>query len=758
MNVIPEEVLPRFGNVSRPSQSSRNLTEIPLIICFAGLHLGMMNYPGYIFIVKVNKRKKSINRWNMASINRLFSVTVLLGLGMLLIFPHSLRAQQVTLRFFDSVTGYALSPERVAFYDQDGNVLTPDVADFQDDFSQPYVLPLPGNYTIVVTANGYYQSEAAFVIAKDAPLQIGFHLDPLTPATESTSSYLRQQRRDGVMFFSGFVTDARTGLPLANARIRLLQSQQQTTTDERGYFQLYAPVIQDTITVVCEKEGYISRHYSEITVWEGGDCFFRIRMVPGSGDQFIGKNNRFDEPATAGDTPEENCQDCPAPSPSLVNPSSLPTPVLLRHTIRVGRNCSGTNCTTVEVYTLQTYCKFVLPAEWIACWGNLSNGIHSLRAGAVAVRTYASWFVYHPLSNNYDICDNTYCQYFGDTQYSNTNTAVDETERYVLINTDEQIVKSEYSAENNDSGCGDGWSGTGTTWPCIYDPVCQGQPNFGHGRGMCQWGSIRWANGTKVLPGAPCTEGNPHGFGTKTWNGILSHYYPDYTLVQGAAAHIVNAVPVPATVSPGQTFRIDYTINAAPAMPVMLGASVAPTGTGNWIDDPANDVKVNADEGVSVVSRFFQLPGNASPGSYDLLVALWYDVDNNDQINSGDFVLHLTKFPEALTVSPTAIDTFPTPTLARRYALFQNYPNPFNPSTTIAFALPRPGRVSLKIFDASGKEVAILVNENLPVGNYRIPWNAQELPSGVYFYRLTVRSPGYATARFTETRKMILTK
>lgn len=83
------------------------------------------------------------------------------------------------------------------------------------------------------------------------------------------------------------------------------------------------------------------------------------------------------------------------------------------------------------------------------------------------------------------------------------------------------------------------------------------------------------------------------------------------------------------------------------------------------------------------------------------------------------------------------------------YALEQNYPNPFNPATKISFALPSQSFVSLKVFDALGKEAALLVYKELPAGTYVRQWNAAGLPSGVYFYRLQAGS-------FTETKKLIL--
>ena len=83
--------------------------------------------------------------------------------------------------------------------------------------------------------------------------------------------------------------------------------------------------------------------------------------------------------------------------------------------------------------------------------------------------------------------------------------------------------------------------------------------------------------------------------------------------------------------------------------------------------------------------------------------------------------------------------------------LSQNYPNPFNPTTNIEFSLPENSFVKLKVFDITGKEVAELVNENLTPGSFRYEFNAKNLPSGLYFYKLE-------TEKFSETKKMIILK
>ena len=85
------------------------------------------------------------------------------------------------------------------------------------------------------------------------------------------------------------------------------------------------------------------------------------------------------------------------------------------------------------------------------------------------------------------------------------------------------------------------------------------------------------------------------------------------------------------------------------------------------------------------------------------------------------------------------------------YTLFQNYPNPFNPSTKISFNLPSREFVTLKIYNALGSEVAILLNEDLDAGFHEINFNASGLTSGVYFYEIS-------TGDFAETKKMLLLK
>lgn len=85
------------------------------------------------------------------------------------------------------------------------------------------------------------------------------------------------------------------------------------------------------------------------------------------------------------------------------------------------------------------------------------------------------------------------------------------------------------------------------------------------------------------------------------------------------------------------------------------------------------------------------------------------------------------------------------------YELTQNYPNPFNPSTRISYSIPKETFVEIKIYNMLGNEVALLVNEEQKAGTYSITFNASNLPSGVYFYRLQADN-------FTITKKLTVLK
>lgn len=596
----------------------------------------------------------------------LLSLIVSLALGV------ALAQQWVDLRVHDSVSGRALNAE-VVFTEQS----TGQVYQFRartDGRLTPY-LP-DGDYIVHVLQEGYYPITTTLTVGDSTPPH-RFYLDPLSPPQETDWRYLWAQRKPNQMIVVGFAVDEQTGQPLEGVRVRVLNHAGETLTDARGLFYLQFPIhdlqgkAQPFATIALEKAGYRTLLLEKVQLWSEGDWIYRLTMQAGSGIE----RRDMRSPRHRENEPTEPCEEC-GKQPSSLAPlphdeshneggsdfsPAAPAPIVLPKYIKVGRNCtSRTNCPGgVEVYTIDTYCKGVITSEWYACWGNVRfgsenppAGMESLKAGAVAVRSYGVSFVYSPINSSYDICDSTSCQVFTGNQSSNGNAAVDATTRYVLLTSAGNIARSEYSAENNNAGCGDGFSGTGGSWPCIADPVCTGFTTNGHGRGLCQWGSARWATGRRLSSSQSCTSSAPlHGYGTKNWQQILSHYYAPggYQLVQGGVATIQNLTVSPTPVRTGTQATLGYTISATHDFQVMLGASIR-LGTGAWISDAPRDLKVSLVEGTNNRARFFLVPSDAAAGTYDVQTALWYDRNNSNTINTGDFVVDDRVFTGAMQV------------------------------------------------------------------------------------------------------------
>ena len=190
-------------------------------------------------------------------------------------------------------------------------------------------------------------------------------------------------------------------------------------------------------------------------------------------------------------------------------------------------------------------------------------------------------------------------------------------------------------------------------------------------------------------------------------------------------------------------------------------------GTNYNVDPQFTDLKANyLDTLLTWARKWRELRGNHSGH-------LWtYDED-------GDNTILTWPFPEDLTYSNTTLltggtDGFPVGDLnwypdkkaewlitdvetrnpiqtPKDFRLEQNYPNPFNPSTSISFSIPEKGIVSLKVYNIVGEEVGVLINKNMEAGTHKVKFNASNLSSGVYFYRLTSGS-------FVAAKKLILLK
>ncbi|MCE1164773.1 MAG: T9SS type A sorting domain-containing protein [Bacteroidetes bacterium] len=182
------------------------------------------------------------------------------------------------------------------------------------------------------------------------------------------------------------------------------------------------------------------------------------------------------------------------------------------------------------------------------------------------------------------------------------------------------------------------------------------------------------------------------------------------------------------------------------------GYNITNVGSGQWrVNFLAKQVQTNA--------GFFPIP-------IQVKVSFTTGADTTVKVmnsaNNQLFSFYFNRQPTAVVFDPTneiviktaslvlGIDET-TPMVPAEYKLSQNYPNPFNPVTTIDYDIPRNSNVKLAIYDMTGREVAVPVNEFKTAGKYSLNFNAMKLASGIYYYRLQAGD-------FTETRKMTLLK
>ncbi len=127
-----------------------------------------------------------------------------------------------------------------------------------------------------------------------------------------------------------------------------------------------------------------------------------------------------------------------------------------------------------------------------------------------------------------------------------------------------------------------------------------------------------------------------------------------------------------------------------------------------------------------------------------------YVTGNSSGFSGFDFLT--VKYSQPIGITPINTE------VPEGFSLGQNFPNPFNPVTNIGLRIARFGFVSLKVYNITGKEAAVLVNENLGAGTYNVDFDASQLASGTYFYRLVVGDNTNNGVSFTDVKKMILVK
>jgi hypothetical protein len=167
---------------------------------------------------------------------------------------------------------------------------------------------------------------------------------------------------------------------------------------------------------------------------------------------------------------------------------------------------------------------------------------------------------------------------------------------------------------------------------------------------------------------------------------------------------------------------------------------------GQWVNSTLDTYTYDAQGGLTSASFFKWVNSSWSPINTFHMFG-WFLSDNAGNLYKLGNGYNFT-FTRKVIVTGVASEIG---NIAAAYSLSQNYPNPFNPSTKIRWQLPVGSQVALKVYDILGREVTTLVNEYRQAGKYETEFNAETLPSGVYFYQL--KADG-----FVETKKMILLK
>ncbi|NBB93477.1 MAG: hypothetical protein GVY32_09955 [Gammaproteobacteria bacterium] len=456
------------------------------------------------------------------------------------------------------------------------------------------------------------------------------------------------------LLITGWVHDAASGRPLEGARISSDRGAAETRSDRNGAYSLTLPALRDgpdgrsVVTLRAEMPGYAP--------WSKRDLFpatgrASVPIALGAGPPASPSHRQLmGDPIWPSAEPGSRL----AASTPLDRADQPPASV----TVGFGDAACSVSCCTGQcghscVMPLETYVRRGIGDEWIASWAH-----DALAAGAVAYRSYGAWHVINPPAHGaYDLCSSACCQVNDPDTFPATDEAADVTAGLMLMR-QQAVFRSEYSAQNNclqgelscvnpDLSCGDGFAGSPATgWPCLADPVGQGEACFGHGRGMSQWGNHFWTQETPA----------------RHWKWQLDHYYNDSgdgsglrTAVISQVLSIESVALPPGPVVPGGTLTIDLTaanLAAEDHEHVLIGASLR-RGSDPFVDDPANDRLVELASGVSATSRPFSLPPDLPAGDYALWLALWLDVDRDGAVTGVDLVQELVVIDAAVVVGGT---------------------------------------------------------------------------------------------------------
>lgn len=489
---------------------------------------------------------------------------------------------------------------------------------------------LSDNYQLIVSSDGFISQTSHYFVEPSKTLNIIVSLDPVNIPLMKII--------EGKAMISGYIVDEGNNLPVVKAKVVLSPQNKIINTDVNGYFELIVsdytskdlPIdkIQKT-SIKISKEGYNEYNFVDIPLYDE-NSFFKITLNKGNEKETRRYEHKLIDTLNEIKLDESSFESNDfygLPSKNVVEPINkinsnntlaLPSVIRLYHGVNNGPCISCTSCVTIEQLSLEEYVRGGLDDEWIPSWTS-----ESLKAGAVAYRTYGAYHVFHPYGANYDIVAYPCRQHWdGTTRQTSTINATNATVNEVLVDCNNNIVFSEYASETNNFGCGDCYSGQGN-WPCISDNVCCGKSPFGHGRGMCQWGSQRWAQQSKTYTWILDHYYNPGGY--YRWkNGITS--LPDLIITGGSQS-----------VTPSTNIHAGSNITVFASETNKGVANTCQNVVGLWL---SADGVLNTNEDLylgkisgypilipntssNILTATVQIPSNTQPGNYYLF--FWAD-------------------------------------------------------------------------------------------------------------------------------------
>ena len=199
------------------------------------------------------------------------------------------------------------------------------------------------------------------------------------------------------------------------------------------------------------------------------------------------------------------------------------------------------------------------------------------------------------------------------------------------------------------------------------------------------------------------------------------------------------------------SFSKTYTI-------INSGFTFSPSTISVNVGDTVDFVLADIHNAREVDKSTWDVDGNTSNGGFDTP-----DGGGMVVLNQAGTVYYVCKYHASMGMKGTITVNAATGinqvsnSLPQNYSLMQNYPNPFNPTTRISYALPYESKITLSIYDLTGRLVSKLVNNTESAGYHSVNFNASNLASGIYFYRIEAVSAD-GSKKFKDTKKLVLLK